>query len=130
MLSLFQPAMQAVANLIGRSRDVGKLTGEFMDEDEFVESISSTNHELAFNLVLMFRLTLNYLKEDYVTAYKAYKDLEARDQKKISPTIIFTELTVGGLAALQLSRPRIREAKAILKTSAEIRTTLSRLAGQ
>lgn len=115
MLSLFLPAMQAVANLIGRSNDLGKLTGEFMDEDDFVERLSSTNHELAFNLVLMFRLTLNYLKKDYVTAYAAYKKLQARNQKKMSPTILFTELFMGGLAALKQCRPRIREAKAILK---------------
>ena len=100
------PYWQGVLNLMGRSADPLRLTGEAMDEDELLRLATETNNAASLQNLWYFRAVLAYflgeLEEAFLYAKKFRKTSETAKSHVIFPTFIF----YSGLIHLALARKK------------------------
>ena len=102
--ALLTPAVQAVCNLLGKSKDTCVLTGEFMNEDEFLQNASEAKNSTLFIGAYVRILMLAYYMNNFDLAADAAKKSRPVGKKIISSSTATLQVFFDGLTALELAR--------------------------
>ena len=119
MCAMYQPAVQFILSLRGKSEDPRILTGFAMNEVEFLAKWTTTSHPRAFYFASLYRMILAYLFGNMLVAEEARSKLSPPAQDGPLPmTVIrlfFEGLIDFGLARLTGKKKYVREGKKYLK---------------
>eukprot|EP00978_Attheya_sp_CCMP212_P048515 scaffold532450_cov102-Attheya_sp.AAC.1 len=99
------PYWQGVLNLMGNSKNPTELTGEVMNQSEFLQKCEETNDERGKQIVWSVRLQLAYYFGDMDLAWDMAKRLWELEQKEADTSLTAYSLAFfSALVSLELSR--------------------------
>ncbi|CAB9521258.1 serine threonine protein kinase [Seminavis robusta] len=116
VLTLFQPMLQAMANLYGKSENALVLTGSFMDEAKAIAAAKKDNNLLALGVLYLAKaITAFFLSEFEVAAECARLSGDLKKAWNMSAPMAFMQVFFEGMAHLVSGKPNIRGAKGCLR---------------
>lgn len=116
IINLFQPTIQAVANLYGKSEDAFLLTGTFVNETDYVKKAHHDNNLIG--LVMLFTskaMVAFYLSEFELAEDFIRRSIELKHAMNMAATLHFLQLFIEGMAGLAIAKPNVRRAKANIR---------------
>ena len=114
--SLFEPILQAIANLCGKSDEPLVLTGEFMDEGKSIEAGKKTSNRLALETLYMAKaIVAFYMQEFQLASEWAKKSSPVKKGWNMCGPMVFMQIFFEGMGHLVSHRPNIRGAKGCLR---------------
>jgi len=115
------PNLQFILNLIGDSEDPTELTGEAMDQEEFLKSALQKQHRNAVNVISFVRLWLAYLfRRSDVAAEMAERHREISKTEPLRLERVVDQTFYIGLIAIERARGgEVKEWRSIASESLE-----------
>lgn len=125
-LILCQPFLQFVHNLMGLSPDPLVLTGDAMNQDEFLQQATRSENARCRHTLHQYRMIVCYIFNDYDAALSSCKELIYAEWAMFffCTRLAFEALTHFAVAARQSTRRRpVRQARSVLR---RLKTNMSK----
>ena len=112
---LIEPLFQAMANLLGQSKDPLVLTGYFIDEDVALERHLALNNTLGLSVLYLAKGIVAFFLNDTELAQRCAQQCMGLKQSSMFAPMTHMQIYIEGMAFLISSKPNIRSAKSCLR---------------